>query len=92
MWDRLASHARLSWANSRLTVINANDSLCQHYGPADAFLRSEMEQKKINFEQGLKLVEVKKVILILFRRNKLPYSRTCQLDKWKKDPIKTSIP
>ena len=92
MWDRLANHARLSWANSRLTIINANDSLCQHYGPADAFLRSEIEKKNINLEQGLKLVEVKKVTLILFRTNKPPYSRTCQLAKWKKDHTKTSIP
>ena len=61
MWDRLANHARLSWANSRLTVINANDSFCKHYNQADTFIRSEMDKNKINVEQGLKLVEVKKV-------------------------------
>ena len=31
IWDRLASHGRLSWGVSRLTVINANDSFCPHF-------------------------------------------------------------
>ena len=56
MWDRLASHGRLSWANSRFTIINANDTFCQHYNKADVFIRSQLEKNKINLEQGLKLI------------------------------------
>ena len=56
----------------------------------DAFLRSEIEKENINLEQELKLLEVKKVIFILFRTNKSPYSRTFQLAKWKKDHTKIS--
>lgn len=61
IWDRLASNGKLSWGNSRFTVINANNSFCPHFEKGDAFIKSELERKNINVEYGLKLVEVKDV-------------------------------
>lgn len=60
LWDRGESFAKFTWDNSRLTVINANDSFCQFYERGDSFIKSELERKKINVEYGLKLVEIKK--------------------------------
>jgi len=50
----------ISWANSRVTVINANDTFCQFYERGDSFIKSELERQKINAEYGWQLVEIKK--------------------------------
>ena len=39
LWDRSASTGRLSWGNSRLTIINANDTFCQFYERGDQFIK-----------------------------------------------------
>lgn len=61
LWDRQDAHARLCLANSRFTVINANNSFIEHFNGGDSFIKSEIERRGINVEYGLKLVEVKKV-------------------------------
>lgn len=62
LWDRQDAHGRICWANSRLTVINANNSFVEHFNAGDSFIKSEIERRGINVEYGLKLVEVNKVI------------------------------
>ena len=61
MWDRYDSSGMISWANSRFTVINANNTFASQYDGADTFIKSELERRNINTEYGLKLVEVRKV-------------------------------
>lgn len=60
IWDRAAATGMISWANSRFTIVNANDTFCQFYERGDSFIKSELEKQKINVEYGLKLIEVKK--------------------------------
>lgn len=60
LWDRYDNHGKICWANSRFTVINANNSFCPHFSEADNFIKAELEKKGINIEYGLKLVEVNK--------------------------------
>lgn len=45
--------------NSRLTIINANNSFAPYFEKGDEFIKSEIEKKGINVEYGLRLVEVK---------------------------------
>lgn len=58
-----------TWANSRFTIINANDSFVHNYERGDSFIKSELEKRKINVEYGLKLVEVKKDSQIAVLKN-----------------------
>ena len=62
IWNKLAFNGKLSWGNSRFTVINANSSFCPHFDRGDAFIKSELEKRQVNVEYGLKLVEVKNVL------------------------------
>lgn len=50
--------------NSRLTIINANNSFAPYFEKGDEFIKSEIEKKGINVEYGLRLVEVKNVTMI----------------------------
>lgn len=61
LWDWHAGHGKISWDSSRFTIINANDSFVRHFPKADEFIRSEAQNRGIQVQNGLKLVEVKKV-------------------------------
>lgn len=93
-WDRAASTGRISWANSRVTIINANDTFCQFYPRGDQFIKEECEKRHINIEYGLKLVEVKKQTQTAVFQNvktgetvERPYNSFYSLLEAKPDPI-----
>lgn len=93
LWDRSESTGRLSWGNSRFTIINANNSFCQFYERGDQFIKSECERRNINVEYGLRLVEVRKETQTAIFQNKngetveKPYNSFYSLLEAKSDPI-----
>lgn len=56
LWDRQDAHGRLCLANSRFTVINANESFIPHFSEGDAFIKNELEKRGINVEYGHRLL------------------------------------
>jgi len=60
MWDWHAANGKISWDSSSFTVVNANNTFCQHFEKADSLIRSECEKRNIGIEEGWTLVEVQK--------------------------------
>lgn len=62
IWNWYNFNGKLTWDNSQLTIINANDTFCRYLDKADKFIKEECAKRKINIEYGLKLVEINKVL------------------------------
>lgn len=45
---------------SKFTVINANDSFVPHFNTAHQYIHSELINRGVNVQYGLKLIEVRK--------------------------------
>ena len=61
IWNWFNFNGKLTWDNSHLTIINANDTFCKYLDKADKFIKDECAKRNINIEYGLKLVEINKV-------------------------------
>ena len=60
IWNWFNFNGKLTWDNSHLTIINANDTFCKYLDKADKFIKDECAKRNINIEYGLKLVEINK--------------------------------
>jgi len=67
IWNWFNFHGKLTWDNSSLTILNANDYFVKYLEKADSFIKEQIEKRKINVEYGIKLLEVnkdKKTVLV----------------------------
>lgn len=51
---------RISLDFSKFTVINANNSFVPHFNPAHQYIHSQLINRGVNVQYGLKLIEVRK--------------------------------
>lgn len=60
IWNWYNFNGKLTWDNTSLTIINANDWFVKYLDKADSYIKNELKKRNINVEYGLKLLEVSK--------------------------------
>ena len=63
LWDWHAQNGKISWETSKLTVINANKSLCHNSDKVDEFLRNECQKRNIDVLDNTTMMSVNKVFI-----------------------------
>jgi len=57
LWKWYLKSGKLS-PKSSLTIVNANDSFCQHFDKADKFIKDKLKEENVKVEYGWKLIEI----------------------------------